>query len=380
MKATIRDSTTLRAVRPQDVAVYLHARRWREHERREGEYAIWQRKSKSDSEPVEILLPLSSTYRDYVTRIAEALQTLEAVEQRSPHDILIDIQNVACDVTCISAEGETLTGGTISLEGGAQFVAHVQRLLLAAACGAVQPRPVHGDRVSEAAAEYVRQARIGIGHGSFTVAVYTPVASDVQQQVRAGARKTPFARRVTLLLIQTLHTLRTAADRAAQSGTIEPLLEVAPGGISADLCDALVGLYEGSQADQVRFSVAWSPLRPAPADTVSAVDIPARVVPFLRETGRTLRETAPREDFDVQGFIVHLDQTGSSRGRATISGLIDGAFHTVVCDLAGENYRRALEAYERRTAIRCNGDLTQSGRKYLLTNPRDVTLLDGDAE
>lgn len=374
MKATMRDSAILRAVRPLDVVAYLRAQHWREREHHQGQYAIWQRKS--DNEPVEILLPLNEAYRDYATRIAEALQTLEAVEQRSQHDILADIQNVACDVTHISAEGEALSGGTIALQGGAQFVASVQRLVLAAACSAVQPRSVYGDHVPEAASAYVQRARIGIGHGSFAVAVYTPVASDVQPQVRIGSRKPPFARRVTLLLIQALHTLRNAVERAASDGTIEPLLEVAPGGISADLCDALVGLYEGSQADRIRFNVVWSPLRPAPADTVSAVDMPAGVVPFLRETGRALRATTPREDVVVQGFVTRLDRTGDASGQATISGVIDGALRPVVCDLAGANYRRALDAYERRQAIRCTGDLLREGERYVLRNPRTITILE----
>lgn len=374
MKAAIRDSTILRAVRPDDVVAYLRARHWREREHREGQYAIWQRKS--DGEPFEILLPLNSAYRDYAARIAEALQTLEAVEQRSQYDILTDIQNVACDVTHISAEGEALSGGTISLHGGAQFVASVQRLLLAAACGAVQPRSVYGDRVPEAALHYVQQARIGVGHGSFNVAVYAPVAPDAPSQGRTGSRKTPFARRVTLLLLQALHTLRDAADRAAHSGTIEPLLEVSPDGVSAELCDALVGLYEGSQADQIRFSVAWSPRRPAPADTVPAVEIPASVVPFLRDTGRALRETTLRENVVVQGFLVRLEPIDDRRGRVTIGGLIDGALRSVMCDLAGENYRRAFEAYERRRIIRCTGDLAREGKGFRLLFPRDVMIFE----
>jgi hypothetical protein len=108
MTSTIRNSAVLRAVRPQDVAVYLQARRWREQERREGEYAIWQRTA--DDEPVEILLPLNTAYRDYAARIAGVLQTLEAIEQRSQLDILADIQTVGCDAIHISAEGEALAG------------------------------------------------------------------------------------------------------------------------------------------------------------------------------------------------------------------------------------------------------------------------------
>lgn len=317
MKAAIRDNATLRAVRPHDVVAYLRARHWREHKQCEGQYAIWQHES--DGEPFEILLPLNSAYRDYATRIAEALQTLEAVEQRSQHDILTDIQNVACDVTHISAEGEALSGGTISLHGGAQFVASVQRLLLAAAHSAAWRRYVYGDRAPKAAKAYVQQARIRMGRGSFTVAVYAPVVSDTQPQARSESQETPFARKVTLLLLQALYTLRDAADRVAHSGAIK-LRKVLLDNSSAELCDALVGLYEGSQADQIRFSVAWSPLRPAPAKTVPAVEIPASAVPFLRNTGRVLREMTLRGDVVVQGFPVRLEPIDDRRRRVTISG------------------------------------------------------------
>lgn len=374
VKATIHDSARQHAVRTHDIVAYLRARRWREREYHEGQYAVWERKI--DGEAVEILLPLNNAYRDYDTRIAEVLRTLEAVEQRSQLDILFDLRTVTHDVTRISADGEALIDGTISLQGGAQFVACVQRLVLAAASGAVQPRSVYGASFPEAAAAFVQQVRIGIVHGSFTVAVCMPIAAEAQQ-VRISSQEMSFARRVTLQLIQTLHTLSDAADRARRNETLEPLLEVAPGGVSADLCEALIGLYEGSQAEQIRFSVTWSPLRPPPAGTVSDVTLPAGVVPVLQETVRVLYATAPREDVTVQGFVVRLEPaTHASQGRATIHGLFDGAFRSIVCDLAGEDYRRTLHAYERRQMIRCTGDLVREGETYVLRNPHAVAILD----
>ena len=377
MTSTIRNSAVLRAVRPQDVAVYLQARRWREQERREGEYAIWQRTA--DDEPVEILLPLNTAYRDYAARIAGVLQTLEAVEQRSHLDILADIQTVGCDTIHVSAEGEALAGGAISLHGGTLFIAGVQNLMLAAACSAVQPRPVFDDPVPEAAMAYVQQVRISMGRGSFMVSVKAPVDLEATQ-AHIGKRKTSFARRTTLILMQSLSVVRDALDRSESGHAIETLLEVAPGGISANLCDALVDLYRGSQADQIRFSVAWSPLRRVPHDAVSDVTIPADVVPLLREASRILRETTLREGFVLQGFVVDLEPESDHRqGRAIIAGLIDGDLHKVECNLAGTHYLRARRAFDRRQVIHCTGDLKQSGQRYILDNPRNVTLLDEES-
>ncbi|RRR71381.1 MAG: hypothetical protein EI684_11690 [Candidatus Viridilinea halotolerans] len=89
MKATIRDREALLSIRPLDLVAYLRANHWHESEHHEGRYAIWLRNGQG--EPAEILLPLNREYRDYATRIAEALQTLAAVEERNQVDILHDI-------------------------------------------------------------------------------------------------------------------------------------------------------------------------------------------------------------------------------------------------------------------------------------------------
>jgi hypothetical protein len=113
---------------------------------------------------------------------------------------------------------------------------------------------------------------------------------------------------------------------------------------------------------------------------VSDVTIPAGVVPLLQEASRILRETTPREGFILRGFVVGLEPESDDRqGRAIIAGLIDGDLHKVECNLAGTHYLRARRAFDRRQVIRCTGDLVQSGERYILRNPRNVTLLDEES-
>jgi pyrroline-5-carboxylate reductase len=53
--------------------------------------------------------------------------------------------------------------------------------MLAAACSAVQPRPVFYDPVPEAAMAYVQQVRISMGRGSFMVSIKAPVDLEATQ-------------------------------------------------------------------------------------------------------------------------------------------------------------------------------------------------------
>ena len=93
MKVSIRDSAVLRAIRPLELAVYLRAKGWREVDHSEGSHAVWIHETDGTGEAIELLLPLNPDLRDVAPRMAEALQALEAVEDRSQLDILSDIDS-----------------------------------------------------------------------------------------------------------------------------------------------------------------------------------------------------------------------------------------------------------------------------------------------
>ena len=88
MKVIITDKGALSALSPTAVTAYLHARGWAAVES-DTSFAVFERLC--DGDKVGIDVPLRSSAGDYARRIAELLQNLELLEDRSQLDIYHDI-------------------------------------------------------------------------------------------------------------------------------------------------------------------------------------------------------------------------------------------------------------------------------------------------
>lgn len=381
MKATIRDIDTLRSVRPREVAAYLRAHQWTEAEYYADRYSTWYHHN--GKEPVEIMLPLTTEVRDYAARVADLLRALEETERRSQVEIMADIQTINHDVTRIAAEGNDLRDGTIPLKGAAQFVENTYALILAAACSTAQARAVYYSRKPPEATEFIEQVRMGQSErGSYVVTIYAPIPPQLSVSRQPALptleqREEPFARRVSETLLRALSSVLHAADRAASSGQFEPFLDAVAVGVSANLCDAIVGLHEGSRAEKIRVRTTWSPIRPAPIEIASELVIDSDTIPIIQAAGQHLRETSAREDFHLEGYIVNLARSPEAKGgEITIAGLVDNEFRNVHVDVQERDYEQAVRAHRDRLPVSCSGELTKVGRSYKLQNVRNFALVD----
>ncbi|OKH52846.1 hypothetical protein NIES2101_13415 [Calothrix sp. HK-06] len=92
MIVTVRDPNILSNLDPKAITTYLKARGWLEESHIPEKESVWVN-STNDQEydEYDITLPLNRTTRSYALRMAEILETLEKVEERSQLDILSDL-------------------------------------------------------------------------------------------------------------------------------------------------------------------------------------------------------------------------------------------------------------------------------------------------
>jgi hypothetical protein len=218
-----------------------------------------------------------------------------------------------------------MTEGRIALESGARLFAHTRDLMLAAACAALEKRPVFATRRPGRAMEYLRHIRLGPTEaGSFVVTVESPVAPQLQPSPSAGEDEPPFERQVTLTLAQAVEETRRAVASSLASGDVQPFFDAVPRGVHANLCEALAGLISGTEAQSLSLRFSWSPGRAAPPHTPSRVDFTADAMPVLQEASRIFRERAPRVDFELVGLLSELaSEEPRQGGTATITGVVD---------------------------------------------------------
>lgn len=372
MKATIQDRSVLAGLRPLELVAYLRSTGWTQAALVQNRWATWVK-----GDAFEVALPLNRELGDFVLRMADALKTLSAAEERSQLEVLNDLLTTSADVIRLRVTDADSADGTIPLKDGAQIVKHASDLMMAGACAAIEHRPVFRGRKPNQAVEYLNRVRMGqTERGSFVVTMISRVAP-----VLAGAGldhfNEPFERKTTSTLATALNAVRLAAESAAASGSFDDFQAAIAQGVSADLCDALHGMVSGGETERgLEIGFSWSRSRPLGRATIPhRISFTPDTMPVIEEAARLFRETAPREEFEVRGPVVRLDRPeGSPTGKATILSFVDERARKVVVELGDADYHRAVEAHDQRKVVSCLGLLVPQVPSFVLENARAFTI------
>ena len=373
MKVTIRDQSVLNSLRPVDLIAYLRASGWSRETEIEQKASIWL-KLDMLGQP-DVVVPLRRDAADFALRISEVLGTLESVEQRSQEDIFKDLLTASSDLVRIrSITGET-ADGTIALDVGVSFVEHAREMIMAAACATVVPRPYWARRKPPKATEFMQTVRMGqTERGSYVLTLHSPVPPTLRTDAPAEA---PFERQVTEMLMRSLAAIRESAQQAVDTGDLQPFRTAVHSGVSANLCDALVGLGRISPNNSIEVSVSWSRSRPIHGLNRSTATIPSDFIPVIQEASRLFKEAMPQDDFEILGFVEKLERVvGAGSGQASVNTLIDEQPRKVSLELGDPDYQVAVQAHRDSRPIYCIGELAREGRSFRLRNPRQFRLLE----
>lgn len=283
MRAAIHDVDTLKGLKPLEVAQYLRAKGWRQEGDLGSKATLWVANTDATD---EIVLPMRRDFGDFDLRMAELLRVLEKVEARSQLDILRDLQAASSDLIRIRAPAGNAADGTIPIEAAVAFVERARDLMLAAACAALDKRSYFATRKPAQATDYLDQVRMGqTERGSFVLTILSPVTPllkpDDTRLLFPLEPPEPYERSVTRTLALSLSAVRTAADTAATQGDLKPFSDAVGQGVSANLCEALVGLAQVSPSDGLDIGISWLPNRAVAASTPQRVVLPADTIPLV---------------------------------------------------------------------------------------------------
>ncbi len=378
MRVAVQDKTTLRAIKPLEMAAYLHANGWRQEADRVGKGSLWILKTESGVE-FDLTLPARRELGDYELRMAEVLSTLADAEQRSQLDVLRDLQTTTADLIRVRAPSGNAESGTLPFNEAVSFVERSRDMMLAAACAAIKKQPVYAKRKAQQAMDYLQQIRMGqTERGSYVLTILSPIVPELrpsQEPLLPSEPEIPYERRVIQTLVESLTALNEAAREAAARGNMKPFQDAVGRGVSANLCDAVVGLSAVSPGEGLEVQVSWSRTRPVDAKTVGRVLLGVDAMPLIEAAAIQFRETAPSDDVEMVGIVTHLKRGETEKiGEVTITGIVEGQIRKARLQLGEDDYAKAVRAHRDRQTVTCAGDLTKEGLGYWLRNPRRFTL------
>jgi hypothetical protein len=379
MSASIEDILDPGGPQPRNIRLYLRMHGWEREGSASDQPGIWR--LPTDDGTYEVLAPSSRGTGDFKDRVSELLRTVSIVEDRSPAEILRDLATQAFDVQYIRTEYGG-PPGTAPLRDTADAYSAVQGIVAAAATSLDDPRPVLPPQRPGPTANLLRRVLAGpTGEGSYIISVWTPIPPRLtpdEDAVLFEMDDEPYERRVTTHLHTALVSARDAVrDVLNDSGGVERFVELAPAGVSANLCESLVALSGQNNAPfDVQF--AWALDRPIPVSEPS-IRFESETLPILSEAARVIRSLLPQE-VQMRGQVVRLHREGNlGSGEVTISGVaISDTIERprrVLVSLSEPDYQLAIRAHREYIDVDITGILVERGTRARLEQAHGFFLV-----
>lgn len=360
---------------PRTVETFLAVTGWHLETRREGHSALWA--LDDDRGEASLMLPYDTSFRDFQQRFRDALSIISDVHGVTGDALGLEVASASADILLVRAD-QFMDDGTIPLSEAKSLILGAQKMILAAACSTIAPKPSYPGRKPKAAADFMADS-VRMGHtmrGSFVLTIFARLPVEASSDAHDGTSAeedeiVPYPRQVMSQLRSALGTLDdVASDRVALSTD-----EVVSSGVSAELCQSLEDMTEFEGLRSLDLSFRWSASIPAPTfnDPIERVENPNRVVlrrdqlPRVTQTRETLRtKFAPTTD-TVLGQVVRLERAeGKDDGIVIVEGFVGKERRRVRVPLTGATYASAVRAHEARTPVVMSGQITREGKSYWL--------------
>ncbi|MBI1867520.1 MAG: hypothetical protein HYS06_04395 [Methylocystis sp.] len=373
MKARVVDFGALCAISPQALRAYAQAEGWAPVEPYGNHSHVYVKATTGK----EIIIPGTASLGDYASVVAELLKIFSETEGRDELQVYRDLTTADRDVVRIRSP-EAENDGSVRVGAGVDLVTHARDLVLSAACAAWSPRPTYRAGRVKQADDYMSRVRLGqTEQGSFIVTLLAPVPPAIEQaEFWPSENEEPYERLVTRRLASSLDAAAQAIEKHNLGAGISIFENAVQYGVSANLCEAAANLSD--QGDGVEVSITWARTRPTPKSRWTRT--------FTRSEGETLREVArifhekqPRPDEQVEGLIVKLARDERDfDGRVTMKAVVDGKLMSVQAQLQPRDYDLAIEAHRIQQPIATTGTLERIGRRWRLSTPTNVRLVQDD--
>ena len=373
MKVEIRDREALSSLSLLSLRTYLKSRGWID----EGE---WGKRAtiystENEGKRWEYLCPLRDTVVDYAECMAEAVEILAKVEERSELDVFHDLAGAGADVIRLrSLNG--VAREALSLGQSVEMLSDAYDMLASAARAVEKPKATFRGKVSANVADYLNDVQpLPSYHEGYALTLHSPVPAGIGTQTDFGdAFTAPFPRRATSQLARALGHTTHAIAKAVVENTLEPFRQGVGKGVSANLCDAVAELAINGRG--IEIGLFWADVRPSNIPD-SHFQFTENSADILTEAAKFLRINEPSLDERIMAQVVRLErQPNEFDGKAVILTSLDGRFVHLKVTFEQSVYDMVIQAFQERSLISMTGDIYPEGNGYVLKRPHNLTFLE----
>ena len=372
MKVEIRDREALESLSLVSLLSYLKSHEWIDD-------GPWGRGlanlylKEHRGKTYDIIVPIRDTLPDYAQAMAEAVEAIAAVEERSELDVFYDLAGAGADVIRMRAPNG-VSKGILSLRQNAALLNDAYRMLASAARAAEKPQATYRSRPSAQVSEYLDSVQpLPSYYEGHTLTLHSPVPAGIGQTDMGDDYYSPFPRQATYKLAVALDYASAAIDEALFVDALDPFERAVEYGLSANLCDSVAAMAK--QGHGIEIGLSWAEVRPSNVGD-SEFKFSDRSADVLMEAAKTLRRNEPSFDERVTAQVVRLEREPPDfDGKAVMLSMRDGQLIRIRVEFNERDYDRVIEAFREQRTIGLDGDVHLVRNTYELRNPRNLTLM-----
>ena len=221
MKVEIRDKEALESLSLASLLSYLRSHGWVDN----GPWGMGLANlylKEHGGKTYDIIAPVRDTLADYAQAMAEAVEAIATVEERSELAVYYDLAGAGADVIRVRSPNGA-SRGALSLRQNADLLNDAYRMLASAARAAEKPQAAYRGKLSAEVSEYLDSVQpMPSYYEGHTLTLHSPVPAGIGQTDMGDDYYSPFPRQVTHKLAVALTHASSAIDKALIGDTLEP--------------------------------------------------------------------------------------------------------------------------------------------------------------
>lgn len=363
----------LQDLRPNQVEAYLIDTGWR----RDGEIgnraSIWHR-PEEDFKDYEVVLPGKQKAKDFLSRIADVMNVLAEFEKREASEIARASAGYFADHIRVRVIHQDVEDGTIPLHDGVLLNQRARDVIAAGTLSTTAKRKQFIGKRPPDVQEFLESLRLGQTEvGSYIVNIIAPVKMEP-----AGMENIPTTSRTRLItsnLTSSLSALSEAIEKYAVASDPSVFEGAIAKGVSANMCDALVGLSGESKSRGFEITITPSAVDRIKIEPKTFL-FSAEKVQFIAAASEYYKDDFILPNYLVVGPIKRLDRAkGIEVGTVTIQATILGMEKNVSVELESDDYLIAVSAHKAGEIVSCRGDIHVKMRSATLLSQSGFGVL-----
>ncbi|MDA3933963.1 MAG: hypothetical protein PF630_06510 [Gammaproteobacteria bacterium] len=359
---------------PVRLEMYLLSTGWIENGSISDKAKVWHRPEENHFD-LEILQPVNEGLKDYSQRLYEVIRNLSEYENRSPLKVISDLKNFDSDIVKIQVISPDVDSGAIPIDDGVLLFEKAKDLLVSSTLSTFTKKRFFSGSWPAVVKEFMNTLRFGqTERGSYIVNVIAPVSHFSEMEFPEADCST--TRSISNNLARSLGATMVALKNYEKTNDLFSFEGAVSSGVSANLCDAIIGMSGSSKSRDVEISIELAASEKDSQEILSKHRFTSSHIPILSAASEYYKGKFVIKNYEASGLVIRMDhEPTEDYGVIRVTSTVNGTDKNISIQLSLDDYWKAVKAHKPRLPVVCQGDLHITPRSASLADPRNFRVI-----